>query len=84
MRVDFRVRQRALEVKMKTAHRAVNRSDVPKRRQQHHSYDESVNRSVKLIEDEAVEIEREAPSEENEPVETVEDESGPDAPTFEG
>ena len=69
---------------MKTAHRAVNRPDVPKRRQQHHSYDESVNESAKAIEDEAVEIEREAPSEENEPVEGVEDESAPDPPTFEG
>jgi hypothetical protein len=84
MRADFHVRQTASETKMKTTHRAVNRPDVPKRRQQRHSYDESVNESAKAIEDEAVEIEREAPSEENEPVETVEDESGPDAPTFEG
>ena len=69
---------------MKMVDRETHRSEVPKRRQQHHSYDESVNESAKAIEDEAVEIEREAPSEENEPVEGVEDESAPDPPTFEG
>ena len=68
---------------MKMAQRKNHRYDVPKRRQQHHSYDDSVDESTKLIEDESVEIETEAPAEENEPVQRVEDESAPDAPAFE-
>jgi hypothetical protein len=67
---------------MKTIHDEKNCSRVPKRRQQHHSYDESVDESAKLIEDEAVEIEQEAPSEENEPTQRVDD-SPPPPPAFE-
>jgi len=43
----------------------------------------SLQRNHTLSEDEPVEIEREAPAEENEPVERADDESTPDAPTFE-
>jgi hypothetical protein len=42
---------------------------IPKKRQTHHSYDENVEEPSKLIDDEAVAIETETPSEENEPVE---------------
>ena len=56
---------------------------VPKRRQRHYSYDESLDEPGKLIADEPVEIEREIPAEENEPVEGTEanDSTGP--PVFE-
>ncbi len=47
----------------------MERAIVPKRRQKHYSYDESLDEPGKLIADEPVEIEREVPAEENEPVE---------------
>jgi len=58
-------------------------STVPKRRQKHLSFDESLDESAKLIEEEAVEIEQEAPAEENEPLESVEETKTPDPPAFE-
>ena len=51
---------------------ATERAIVPKRRQRHYSYDESLNEPGKLIADEPVEIEHEVPAEENEPVEGTE------------
>jgi hypothetical protein len=45
---------------------------VPKKRQEHHSYDESVDESAKLLEQEAVEIEREIPSEDTPLIERIE------------
>ncbi len=42
---------------------------VPKRRQRHYSYNESLDEPAKLIADEPTEVENEAPAEENEPVE---------------
>lgn len=45
---------------------------IPKKRAKHYSYDENVNESPVLIEDEGVDIEASTPAEENEPVETVE------------
>ena len=56
---------------------------VPKRRQRHYSYDESVNEPAKLIEDEVVEIEAEVPAEENEPMERIEEDNKSDSPAFE-
>ena len=47
---------------------------VPKKRQRHYSYDESVNEPAKLLEEEAVEIEEEIPAEDNEAVERTEPE----------
>ena len=58
-------------------------STVPKRRQKHHSFDTSVDEPGKLIEEEPVEIEEEAPAEENEPVERIEEKEGTDTPAFE-
>jgi hypothetical protein len=55
---------------------------VPKKRPRHHSYDESVDEPAKLLEQEAVEIETETPSEDTIAVERVEpDEREP--PAFE-
>lgn len=58
---------------------------VPKGRQRHHSYDESLDEPAKLIEDEPVEIEEEVPAEENESIETieVEENNNSGAPIFE-
>jgi hypothetical protein len=47
---------------------------VPKKRQRHYSYDESVNEPAKLLEEEAVEIEEEIPAEDTEAVERAEPE----------
>jgi hypothetical protein len=44
----------------------------PKKRPRHYSYDESVDEPAKLLEQEAVDIEEEIPSEDTEPVEGVE------------
>ena len=55
---------------------------VPKKRPRHHSYDESVDEPVRLLEQEAVEIEKETPSEDTSAVERAEpDECEP--PAFE-
>ncbi|MEX0751799.1 MAG: hypothetical protein WD073_02605 [Xanthobacteraceae bacterium] len=55
----------------------------PKRRKRHYSYDESVDEPAKLIEEEPVEVEKEVPGEENEPVEGIEENNKPDLPVFE-
>ncbi len=68
---------------MKTGIGGESSSIVPKRRQKHHSYDESVDEPAKLIEDEPVEIEEEVPAEENEPLERIEKEDNSDTPAFE-
>ncbi len=61
---------------------ALEHAFVPKRSRRHYSYDESLDEPGKLIADEPVEVEREAPAEENESVEgTEENDSGP--PVFE-
>ena len=46
----------------------------PKKRPRHYSYDESVDEPAKLLEQEAVEIEEEIPSEDTEPIERIEPE----------
>jgi hypothetical protein len=72
----------SMETPMKTATSEKIRGTVPKKRQKHHSYDESVDEPAKLIEDEAVDIEEAVPLEENEPVEGA-DEKNNVGPTFE-
>jgi hypothetical protein len=47
------------------------------------NYDESVDEPAKLIENEPVEVERETPAEDNQPVEQVEDNNESNAPAFE-
>ena len=68
---------------MKVDSVATERAIVPKRRQKHYSYDESLDEPGKLIADEPVEIEREVPAEENEPVEGAEANNARRPPTFE-
>jgi hypothetical protein len=59
--------------------------EVPRRQKhysyKHYSYNESVNESPRLIEDEPVEIEEEIPAEENEPLERIDKDL--DMPVFE-
>jgi len=54
----------------------------PKRREKHHSYDESIDEPAELLEDEPVDIEAAIPAEENEPVETIEDAEDSALPGF--
>ena len=56
---------------------------IPKKRQTHHSYNENVEEPSKLIDDEAVAIETETPSEENEPVEDSARNKQEEPPSFE-
>jgi hypothetical protein len=56
---------------------------IPKRRQRHHSYDESLDEPPKLIAEETTDVETEVPAEENEPVERIEREDTSDTPAFE-
>lgn len=56
---------------------------VPKKKEKHYSYNESVEETAKLIEAEPVEVEAEVPAEENEPVEGAQEEDKPAPPLFE-
>jgi hypothetical protein len=56
---------------------------VPKQRKRHYSYDESIDEPAKVIEEERVEVERELPAEENEPVERIEEDNESDPSAFE-
>lgn len=69
---------------MNTVSRHSDRAVIPNRRKRHYSYNEGVNESSKLIEDEPVEIEAETPAEEARPVEGAEDNEKEDPPRFEG
>jgi hypothetical protein len=55
----------------------------PKRPARRYSYNESVDEAPELIEDEAVSIEREAPADDTEPIEGVEEKDKPIPPVFE-
>ena len=55
----------------------------PKQPEKRHSHNENVDEPAKLIDDEAVEVEREVPSEGNEPVERVEEDDTSKPPAFE-
>ncbi len=59
------------------------RAFVPRRRQRHYSYNESLDEPAKLIADEPVEVEEEAPAEENESVERIEVNNSVEPPAFE-
>ena len=56
---------------------------ISKKRQTHHSFDENVEESSKLIDDEAVAIENETPSEANDPVEDSAQTREQESPSFE-
>ena len=60
-----------------------NSGTVPKRRQRHHSYDESVEESPKLLENEPVAVETETAAENNQPIERDEQDETPAPPAFE-
>jgi hypothetical protein len=47
------------------------RTNIPKRKRKHYSYNESADESPKLIENEPVEVEREIPTEESRPIESA-------------
>lgn len=55
----------------------------PKQRRKHFSYDEEVDEAGKLIDQETVDIEREAPADGNEPLQRVEDTEKREPPGFE-
>jgi hypothetical protein len=65
------------------AARAAATRGVPKRRQRHYSYDESVDEPPGLIEDEPVAIESEKPAEDARPVENLDESGEKDPPAFE-
>jgi hypothetical protein len=67
---------------MKATASSRGRSDIPKRSQKHHSYDESVCESEKLIEDEPVDIETETPAEDNAPIENADADNEAESPAF--
>jgi hypothetical protein len=56
---------------------------VPKRRERHYSYDESLDEPAGLIADEPAEIEEETPAEESESVERLEVNRPPETPVLE-
>ena len=60
-----------------------NDTVIPKRRQRHYSYDESVDECARLIADEPTEIEKETPAEESESVERIESSDPANSPAFE-
>jgi hypothetical protein len=64
------------------ARKQMNRAD-PKKRNRRYSYDESLDEAPKLIDDEAVEVEKAVPADENEAVERHVDNKKPDPPVFE-
>jgi len=68
---------------VKTASTSINDAIVPKRQQRHYSYDESVNEPPKLIADEPTDVEGETPSEENQPIESVESDNAKDPTALE-
>jgi len=55
---------------------------IPRRRQRHYSYNESLEEPAKLIADEPVAIEEEVPAEEKRPVEGIENDDEADSPAF--
>jgi len=71
------------DTQMEPISAAMKHAVVPKRRQRHYSYDESLNEPGKLIADEPTEVEDEAPAEENEPVEGTEANNSVGSPAFE-
>jgi len=56
---------------------------IPKRRQRHHSYDESVDLSPRVLAGEPVAVETETPAEENQPIERDDQDDASVPPAFE-
>ncbi len=68
---------------MDPAARGSNSGKIPKRRQRHHSYDESVDEAPKLLDNEPVAVESETPAEDNQPIEREEQDDASVPPAFE-
>jgi hypothetical protein len=68
---------------MKATSAAGGRAIAPRRRQRHYSYDESLDEPAKLIADEPVDVEQEAPAEDNESIEKIENNNSAEPPAFE-
>ncbi len=68
---------------MDSAARGSSSGRIPKRRQRHHSYDESVDEAPKLLDNEPVAVESEAPAEDNQSIERDEPDETPVPPAFE-
>jgi hypothetical protein len=56
---------------------------VPRLKSPRRSYDEGADEAPALLGNEPVEVERESPAEENEPVESLRDDRDPEPPAFE-
>jgi hypothetical protein len=56
---------------------------VPRLKRPRRSYDESADEAPNTLENEPVEVEREGPAEENEPVESLGDDRDSEPPAFE-
>ncbi len=50
-----------------------NAAEGPRMQKKHYSYDESVDESAKLIEDEPAEVEAEIPADESAPIENIDE-----------
>jgi len=68
---------------MQTAAQSNGGNPGPKQPGKHVSHNENVDEPAKLIDEESVEIERETPSEGNDPVEGIDDRKSPPPPAFE-
>ena len=62
---------------------ATQHAIVPRRRQKHYSYDESLDEPGKLIADEPGDVEAETPTEDRESIERVEPDEPAEPPAFE-
>lgn len=68
---------------MQRAARISSPGAIPKKRQRHHSYDESVDEPPKLLEAEPVAVESETPAEDNQSIEGVDQDNASVPPAFE-
>ncbi len=68
---------------MNRAARSANSGIAPKRGQQHHSDDESVEESPKLLENGPVAVETETPADDNQPIERAAQDETSVPPPFE-
>lgn len=58
-------------------------TNVPKRRQKHYSFNETLDEPANLIADEQTDVEEEHPAEENEPVEEIDEDDSARPAAFE-
>jgi hypothetical protein len=68
---------------MQTAREAGRVSGPKQKDRRRYSYDEGADEPARLIENEATDVERECPADDNEPVERIKDQDGGAPPAFE-